>query len=227
MKTKIIITGSCGLIGSAVTAFFKSKQEYEVIELDLALGHNLEDELFVNDFFKKNPAHYLINFFALNDHVSPTNERNDLLTVELGSIRQFLEVNVVALFSVCRVFAKNNLAEGIVNFSSTYGIVSPNPNIYSNREKHIGYSISKGAVIQLTRHLAVHLAPRVRVNCIAPGGVLNMQGDDFIKKYSQNTPLHRMMDKNELNGILQLLCSSSSSYMTGSIISVDGGWTTW
>lgn len=226
-KTTIVITGSRGLIGSAVTPYFQKMKEYEVKELDLQLGHDLADENFVKSWFKEHKAEYLINLFAINDHVDQKGEKRTLFTVSLDSLRRFFEVNVTSLFSVCREFAKNKEAKGIVNFSSTYGLVSPLPHLYGKGEKHIGYSASKGAVIQLTRHLAIHLAPRVRVNCVVPGGIEYKQNIEFIKQYSKHTPLKRMMEKNELNGLLEYLCSDDSSYMTASILTIDGGWTAW
>ncbi|OGZ18358.1 MAG: dehydrogenase [Candidatus Nealsonbacteria bacterium RBG_13_37_56] len=226
-KTKIIITGSQGLIGSEVTRYFKENDKYGVLELDITLGHDLTNEEFVKSWFKENRADYLINLFALNDHIDPEIQEPTMFNIDLDSFRKFLEVNVTALFSVCREFAKNEEAKGIVNFSSIYGLVSPSPYFYKGGEKHIGYSASKGAVIQLSRHLAIHLAPRIRVNCLAPGGVRYKQGEQFIEKYSQQTPMKRMMNKNELNKFLEYLCSDDSSYMTGSIISIDGGWTAW
>jgi NAD(P)-dependent dehydrogenase (short-subunit alcohol dehydrogenase family) len=150
-----------------------------------------------------------------------------LFNVGLESIQEFLATNVLALFSVCREFARQPESRGIVNFSSTYGLVSPLPSLYERGEKHIGYSISKGAVIQLTRHLAVHLAPRVRVNCVVPGGVEHTQDEKFKSRYSEHVPLGRMMRPDELNGLIAFLCSDESTYVTGSIITVDGGWTAW
>lgn len=225
-KTKrVIITGSSGLIGKPITNYLRRR--YQVLELDLKLGHDLTDEGFVKSWFEKNKAEYLINLFALNDHVNPKVKRSTLFNVSLNSFRKFLEVNVTALFSVCREFAKNKEAEAIVNVSSIYGVVSPLPSLYKKGEKHIGYSTSKGAVVQLSRHLAVHLSPRVRVNCVVPGGVQHRQGKEFIKKYSQYTPMGRMMKPDELGKLLECLCSDSSSYMTGSVITIDGGWTAW
>jgi len=232
-KTKIIITGSHGLIGSTVTKYFKENKNYQVFELDLELGHDLTNENFVKSWFNKNKAEYLINLFALNDHVNNVDnvdsfvKRYTLFNIELDSFRKFLDVNVTALFSVCREFAKNKEAKGIVNFASTYGIVSPSPNLYPGGEKHIGYSTSKGAVIQLSKHLAVHLAPRVRVNCLVPGGVEYKQSKEFKEEYGKHTPMGRMMKRDELNKSLEYLCSQDSSYMTGSIMVIDGGWTTW
>jgi len=138
-----------------------------------------------------------------------------------------LQVNIVSLFSVCRQFASQDAAKGIINFASTYSLVSPNPYLYNGSEKNIAYVISKAAVPQLTKHLAVHLAPKIRVNCVVPHGIENNQGEDFKRRFAQLSPTGRMMRKDELNGLIEYLCSDNSSYMTGSIIPVDGGWTAW
>ena len=73
--------------------------------------------------------------------------------------------------------------------------------MYTNEEKHIGYSVSKSGVIMLTKHLATHLSPNIRVNTVIPGGVYNKQSKDFVEKYSKFTPMSRMMNVEELNGI--------------------------
>lgn len=82
-------------------------------------------------------------------------------------------------------------------------------------------------MINLTKFLATHLAPNIRVNCIAPGGVESNQDDTFKQKYAKHTPMKRMMKKNELNGIIDYLCGSQSSYVAGATFVIDGGWTTW
>ena len=101
------------------------------------------------------------------------------------------------------------------------------PNLYNGSHKHPGYSVSKAGVINLTKFLATHLAPSIRVNCIAPGGVKHNQDSNFIKKYSKHTPLGRMMNKNELNSLVEFLVSKDSSYVTGAVMVIDGGWTIW
>lgn len=225
-KKRIIITGSTGLIGSELTKYLS--KENEIIEIDYSLGHDLTDELFVEAYFKANEADYLVNCFAINDHISDNdNTRESLHNVSLDTINKYLLVNVVSLFSVCRQFAKKSSAKGIINFASTYSLVSPNPYLYNGGEKNIAYVLSKAAVPQLTKHLAVHLAPQIRVNCVVPHGIKNNQGEKFKKRFVQLSPSKRMMRKDELNGLVEYLCSDNSSYMTGSIISVDGGWTAW
>jgi NAD(P)-dependent dehydrogenase (short-subunit alcohol dehydrogenase family) len=222
---KIIITGSEGFLGKEISNHLEKNNE--VIKLDLKLGHELSNEQFVSEFFNDNKADCLVNCFAFNDHVKKGEKRGTIFDITLESFNEFLQINLTSLFSVCREFAKNNNKGSIVNFSATTGIVSARPDIYDGSHKHPAYSISKAGVINLTKFLATHLAPDIRVNCIAPGGAKFDQDENFIGKYSKLTPMKRMMEKNELNELVEFLCSSGSSYMTGSTIVVDGGWTSW
>lgn len=117
----------------------------------------------------------------------------------------------------------------IVNISSIYGAVGPDPKLYRGtsiiNEAH--YAASKGGIIQLTRYLATTLAPEVRVNCIAPGGLLAEQPDIFQERYTGRTPLGRMAKQEDLKGAMGFLASDLSLYMTGQTLFVDGGWTAW
>ena len=222
----ITITGSEGLIGSTLCKYFKSKNK-TIKKLDIKLGHDLTDENFVKKWFKENKTENLINCYALDDKLTKSKNRNDLFNFPLEKFSKYLEINVTSLFSVCREFAKNTKQGNIVNFSSTYGIISPNPSLYENSHKDIGYGVSKAAVINLTKYLAVHLSPKIRVNAVVPGGVKHKQSKKFIEQYSKLTPMNRMMNKNELNELIEYLCSKNSSYITGSIIVCDGGYTIW
>ena len=118
MKEKVIITGSKGLIGSELTLCLS--KNYIIIELDIQLGHDLTNEQFVIDFFKNNPADHLLNCFAINDHVKAGENRDiNLFNISLETISTFLNINTIALFSVCREFAKNPIAKSIINFASS------------------------------------------------------------------------------------------------------------
>lgn len=222
---KIIVTGSEGLLGTEIVRHLEKNNQ--VLKLDLELGHDLTDENFVRTWFKKNRATSLVNCFALNDHVEKGKKRPTLFDITLESFSKFLDINLVALFSVCREFARNNNAGSIINFSASTGLVSARPDLYNGGHKHIAYSVSKAGVINMTKFLATHLAPNIRVNCIAPGGVESNQDNAFKQKYAKHTPMRRMMKKNELNGIIGYLCGSRSSYVTGATFVIDGGWTTW
>ena len=169
----------------------------------------------------------MINCFAQNDHVIKKEQRSTLFNITLDSFSKYLDVNLTALFSVCREFARNNKKGTVVNFSATTGLVSARPDLYNGSHKNIAYTISKAGVVNLTKFLATHLAPNIRVNCVAPGGIEFKQEKEFIKKYANLTPMKRMMKKNELNHTIEFLISNNSSYMTGATLVVDGGWTSW
>ena len=59
------------------------------------------------------------------------------------------------------------------------------------------------------------------------GGIEDEQKTEFAENYSKHVPMGRMMNRNELIGLIEYLCSDKSTYTTGSIITVDGGWTIW
>jgi NAD(P)-dependent dehydrogenase (short-subunit alcohol dehydrogenase family) len=86
------------------------------------------------------------------------------------------------------------------------------------------YGASKGGLLQLTRWLSSTLAPEIRVNAISPGGIYRNQPEPFVSKYEKRVPLGRMANPDDFRGVLAYLCSDMSEYVTGQIISVDGGW---
>ena len=95
-------------------------------------------------------------------------------------------------------------------------------------EKPIGYSISKSGVLNMTRFLATKFADdNIRVNTLTLGGVYADNPSPFVKEYSKRTQLGSMADKREYAGPLLFLVSDMSSYMTGSNLIVDGGWSAW
>jgi NAD(P)-dependent dehydrogenase (short-subunit alcohol dehydrogenase family) len=118
----------------------------------------------------------------------------------------------------------------IINIGSIHGMVSGDPRIYTDCERKTSecYGASKAAIIHMTKYFAVHLAEfGIRVNCVSPGGVFNDQGSDFVKNYSDRTPLGRMAREDELASTAVFLASNEASYLTGQNIAVDGGWTAW
>lgn len=121
----------------------------------------------------------------------------------------------------------------IVNFASMYGIVSPDPSIYgdSGANNPANYGAGKAGVLQFTRYCAAHLAAKgIRVNSVSPGPFPNpavQQNEAFLAELNRKTMLGRTGKSEEIVGAVALLASDASSYMTGSNITVDGGWTAW
>lgn len=225
-KKKIIVTGSEGFIGKSLVR--ELSKSYFVVKVDLKLGNNLLSEKEVIKIMKSNKNSIgLINLFSINPQ--PNDFKKDIFSLSINSLKSYLDTNIIALFSVCREYAKVcPVNSSIINFSSIYGINSPKHFIYDKGfTKHIGYTISKSSIIGMSKYLATYLAPKIRVNTIVPGGVENNQKKKFIKKYSSIVPMKRMMKKNELHTAVEFLLSSKSSYITGSTLTIDGGWTAW
>ena len=122
-------------------------------------------------------------------------------------------------------FAKNKKGS-IINISSDLGIKAPNQKIYKhlNFVKPVTYSVIKHGIIGLSKYICSYWGESgVRCNTIAPTGVYNKQDKKFVKKLIQNIPLKRMARLEDLDGIIIYLLSDLSSFLNGSLISVDGG----
>jgi NAD(P)-dependent dehydrogenase (short-subunit alcohol dehydrogenase family) len=151
-----------------------------------------------------------------------------------------IDVNLTGVMQCCQVVGSRMAAErrgSIINVGSMYGMVSPNQALYAYREKRDGvpfikavsYAASKAGLLNLTRYLATYWAPKnVRVNTVTFGGVKTANFDkEFIEAFLQRVPLGRQAEIDEFNGVVQFLASDASSYMTGSNVVVDGGFTAW
>ncbi len=140
---------------------------------------------------------------------------------------QSLAVNVTGPWLACRAAAEALQASGhgrVINVASTFGLVAA--------PDRTAYTASKGAVIQLTRALAMEWAPhRVNVNAIAPGPFLtemntaHQHSEHSVRVIGQEVAMKRWGELHEIAGAAIYLASDASSYVTGSVLTVDGGWT--
>ena len=183
----------------------------------------------------------LVNNAAINDRFDDDNAASTLSRFESYPVEMFrraLDVNVTGVFLTCQILGAEMVRHNrgsIINVASTYGMVGPDQRIYRREDgtqafwKSAAYPSSKGAVLAFTRFLATYWADRhVRVNSLSPGGVGQAgQGRAFTAQYESRTPLGRMAAPDELRGALVFLASDASSYVTGSNVVVDGGWTAW
>jgi len=140
-------------------------------------------------------------------------------------------VNVTGMFLVTRA-AMPKLLESkgcIVNIGSVAGLVGV--------KRRFAYCATKGAVVALTRQMAVDYAGRMRVNCVCPGTVETPFVEGYLEKFHKHEkdkvraelharqPVGRMGRPQEIANLVLYLCSPEAEFVTGSAVTIDGGWT--
>lgn len=150
----------------------------------------------------------------------------------LDAWRRVIETNVTGTFLVAQAVGRAMIARGrggrIINIASVAGLVGQDPEVLDA----VGYSASKGAVIALTRDLAVKWARHgITVNAIAPGffptkmtrALLERRGEAVLR----TIPLGRLGGEDDLKGVVVFLASRAAAFVTGQVLAVDGGATAW
>ena len=153
--------------------------------------------------------------------------RGAIVDLQRAEFEESLAVNVTGPWLVCRAAGPHLWESGcgrVINVSSTFGLVAA--------PDRTAYTSSKGAIVQLTRALAMEWAPRgVNVNAIAPGPFLtemnlaHQHSEHSVRVIGQEVALRRWGEMHEITGAAIYLASEASSYVTGSVLTVDGGWT--
>jgi NAD(P)-dependent dehydrogenase (short-subunit alcohol dehydrogenase family) len=183
--------------------------------------------------------HLLVNNAALDSPPdAPAEDVGPFETYPETSFDAVLDVDVKGAFLCCQAVGGAMAREGrgsIVNVSSIYGLLSPVQELYDFRRergetfvKPVAYAVSKSAILNLTRYLATYWAKQgVRVNTLTLAGVWNDQPSEFLDAYAARVPMGRMLDAREALSAVVFLASDASSYVTGSNVVVDGGWSAW
>ena len=183
----------------------------------------------------------LVNNAAIDpkfDAAVAQQQANTFEDYPLALWQQSLDVNLTGAFLCCQAVGRAMVRQKrgvIVNVSSTYGVVVPDQRLYQRDGeaeqtlfKPAAYAVTKAGIAHLTRYLATYwAADGIRVNTLTPHGIYNAQDEQFVRRYNERCPMGRMARVDEMNGPLLFLASDASSYMTGSNLIVDGGWTAW
>ena len=165
----------------------------------------------------------LVNNAGVAQHGDTEKFNDDLLD-------KIMDLNVDAVFRMCRsaIPPMKKQGEGVIlNIGSMSGIASNIP------QPQVAYNASKAAVHMMTKSLASDYANQnIRVNAIAPGYVktditnLPKKYEHWYSTWSKQTPMTRMAEPHEIASAALFLCSPASSYVTGEVLVVDGGYTT-
>ena len=248
-----VVTGGMGQLGSVYVAGLAERgmrvAVFDVVsgqvpdgarafEVDVTDRASLEDAVGAVEAEWGVP-HLLVNNAGLDSPPdAPAEEVGPFETYPEESFDAVMDVNVKGPFLASQVIGAAMAREGrgsIVNVSSIYGLLSPVQDLYAFRRdrgetfvKPVAYSISKSAILNLTRYLATYWAKDgVRVNTLTLAGVQNDQPQEFLEAYNARVPMGRMLEAREALGAVVFLASDASSYVTGANLVVDGGWSAW
>ena len=217
-KKTALVTGTSRGIGKSIKESLLNEQ-IEVIspsrnELDLSSFES------INDFLTNLSTS--IDILVNNAGILKVGQHNELSSIDFQEI---LQVNVIAPFEIISGVVesmKQKKFGRIVNISSIWGQIS--------REGRSLYSSSKAALDALTKSFALEFGPyNILINSVAPGYV----DTELIKKHNtdlelaeikKTIPLQRFAKKNEISNLVKFLCSEDNSYVTGQIITIDGGY---
>jgi NAD(P)-dependent dehydrogenase (short-subunit alcohol dehydrogenase family) len=155
----------------------------------------------------------------------------DLLSTSEEDFERVLRVNVHSIYLVTRAMLPLLLLShgSIVNIGSVAG--------YVGVKQRFAYCASKGAVLAMTRQIAVDYAKEIRCNCIAPGTVQTPFVEGYLDKYHAHEkekvreelrarqPVGRMGTPEDIAGMVRYLCSKEAEFIQGAVLPIDGGWT--
>ncbi|MGE0792741.1 MAG: SDR family NAD(P)-dependent oxidoreductase [Candidatus Woesearchaeota archaeon] len=235
LKNKVaVITGAAGGLGESM-AIALSNQGAQIAILDFKDGTKVCKKLKTKSKYYKIDTSNEENMIEVSKQVFKDFKKVDILinnagiyfptpinTTKLQDWNKIININLTGYFLIAKHFA-NKMTKGgkIINISSVAG--------HHASASSSAYNATKGAVIQLTKTMALEYAGKLNVNAICPGLFVTSMTKNMInamKSTIQNSiPLKRAGKAEELGGLAVYLSSDESSYMTGSIITIDGGWT--
>ena len=164
---------------------------------------------------------------------------NNFKEIELSSLRENVDIHLNSYawsaISIANKMVESSVQGNIIQFGSIYGLVGQDLSIYENTEmkENASYSLIKGGIINLTRSMSSYYGKKgLRINTICPGAVeghvagkASKQSEEFTNNFSKKVPIGRLAKAEEIVGPVLFLASEASSYVTGSTLVVDGGWT--
>ena len=248
---EVYILGGTGLIGSQIV---KALEEFgasvTVFDLDIKTKSNSFKTKYVkfNCAKEKNIKDFFTNYINKNKcpdvfinasyPVSKDWKKNTFKEINFNSYKKNIEIHLNSYVWIAKSVAdqmlKNSIHGSIIQLSSIYGLVAQDDNLYkkTNISENMSYGIIKSSTIHFTKQMASYYGKyNIRVNNIVIGGIKGhikgskkKQDKSFLKKFNLKVPLKRMGTTQEIPSSVIFLASAASSYITGSNIVIDGGY---
>ena len=211
-------------------AAFEAQLRAEKCSVERA-AFDVGDAARVRDFFTSRPRLDILVNNAVSMQVKPFAQLapEDFALTYASAVTAAFEAARAALPALKQAVAAAGDAS-IINIASMYGQVSPDARLYAEpgQQSPFHYGPAKAALLQLTRHLAGEFGPHgIRVNALVPGPFPARADAALGKQLAGRTMLGRLGQAREIAGPLLFLAAPASSFMTGSAVTVDGGWTAW
>ncbi|QSW98090.1 SDR family NAD(P)-dependent oxidoreductase [Haloterrigena alkaliphila] len=221
--------------GAAVVPSARSRGEIEAVASEieddggeaLAVAADVTDPDAVDDVIERTAdAFGGIDVVVNNAGFNPDDALGRPEDVETESLDRVLDVNLNGAYEVTHAAADHLLESGggsVINVASVGGLVG--------LPRQHPYVASKHGLVGLTKSMSLDWAPDVRVNAVAPGYVStelteDLESNDRLRQsIIDRTPLERFADPEEIAGPVVFLASDAASYVTGTCLSIDGGWT--
>jgi 3-oxoacyl-[acyl-carrier protein] reductase len=225
----IVVTGAARGIGRAIAERLAANPSFTVIGVDLAPELGLASDLIVPvqvdltaregvEAVKEAVERAGVPLMGLVNNAGITRDAR-LVNMTADDFRAVLDVNLGAAYRL-----SNELVHSFTEGGSIVNIAS---RAYLGNFGQFNYSMSKGAVVGLTRALALSLAPHIRVNAIAPGLIGTEMAasipDEVLDKMISAIPMERMGTPDEVANVVWFLLTPLSSYITGHVVVVGGG----
>lgn len=251
INKNIIIIGGLGLLGKEISkALFDLGANIIIAD---KINSKIKKETRYNyinlDCFKISQSEKIIKkctskFFNANVLINCSYPRtkdwyeNNFQKIKLTSYERNISGHLNSHVWFSRIFAeelkKRKKSGVILNFSSIYGILGQDLTIYKKTKmrENMTYSVVKGAIINFTRQMASYYGRyNILTNCICPGGVYGpvqglskKQDKVFLKNYTSKVPIKRLAYASEIASATAFMCSDASSYINGTALVIDGGW---
>ena len=190
----------------------------------------------INTFISKDrcPDIFINSTYPATDNWGSSSFKNNTLSNLRNNVDIQLNSNSWSAYKICELMKKSKIKGSVILLSSIYGVSAQNMSLYKNTSitENMNYPIIKAGIINFSKQLSSYYSQYgLRINTISPGGIRghvknskSRQDKNFLKNYKNMCPMKRMGNPEEIASVALFLATDASSYISGTNILVDGGW---